>query len=251
MKNVKKLFILFKKDLFILKSYAISFLFLYILSAIFLLMIFYISEKTISEEDMFYYEIVLFLVAFGLSISWAGYMPLRSITHEEKERTFKVLKGLPLANYHIFFSKLLLGYILSLALFALPALIILIHKHLYLRTIPEDVPNEAVNIFTFTGFIKLNFILLLVSTIFTCLYLNFKGSQIFIGIEIIMVIFIISFFIVISVTGTDDNVLDKIYLIPFSYFMKITFLFSPLLTALCIYLGYKLFDKHKSYTKFQ
>jgi len=81
MKNVKKLFILFKKDLFILKSYVISFLFLYILSAIFLLMIFYISEKTISEEDMFYYEFVLFLVAFGLSISWAGYMPLRSITH--------------------------------------------------------------------------------------------------------------------------------------------------------------------------
>lgn len=251
MKNIKNLYILFKKDVFILKSYIISFLFLYIFFVILFSMILHLPQGAPNEEDIFYYEFALFLVAFVLALSWAGYTPIRSITSEEKERTFKILKGLPLTNYHIFFSKLLLGYILSLALFALPAIIILIHKNLFLCIIPKDIPNEIVNIFTFSGLIKLVFILLFVSTISTCLYLNFKGSQIFIGIEIIMLIFIVGFFIIINVIGKDDYTLSKIFLIPFSQFVKITFLFLPLLIVSCVYISFKLFDKHKSYIKFQ
>lgn len=251
MTNTKKIFILFKKDFFILKGYVISFLFLYL----FFLLLFYITlslpQGSPKREDIFYYEFSLYLVAFVLALSIAGFMPIKSITNEEKERTFKVLKGLPLTSRHIFFSKLFLGYALSLTSFVLPAIIILVHRYMFFRALPEDIPKEVVDIFTVAGFIKLTFILLFASTISTCLYLNFKGNQIFIGIEIIVLIFILSFFIVMNVAGKDDLTLSKFFLIPLSRLLKIVFLFLPVLIILCTYLGFKLFEKHGSYLKFQ
>ena len=243
MKDIKKIEILFKKDAFILKSYIISYFILYIILGGFTVALVYLSEGSINN---FFFEFFLFLWGFVLAIGWAAYMPIRSITYEEKERTFKILKGLPFTNYHIFFSKLLSGYVWALIIFGVPGLTMLIHRYLFLRTIPEDVPTEFVDIVTLTGFIGLIFLLLLISALATSLYMNFKGSQIFVGVEILLIIFI-TFSIITHLVRKDSD----IYLIPFLKFIKVAFLFSPLLAILCIFLGYKLFDKHKSYIKFQ
>lgn len=251
MNNTLKLYILLKKDFLIFKGYIFAFLALLLFSCIFLFMLFYLSQKSLNEEFLFIYEFSLFLLFFVLGLSFAVYMPLNSITSEEKQRTFKVLKGLPFNNYHIFFSKLLFGYIISLAIFSFPAIIILVIKHLSSLRVPEDIPKEVVDIFSFPGFIQLTFVLFLISTISTCLYMNFQGKQIFIGIQIVFIIFMLGFLFAINIVGKDDSILYKIFFIPFSQFIRLTFLFCPLLIILCVYGGFKLFHKHRSYIKYQ
>ncbi len=251
MKSKRKLYVLFKKDIYIYKWHILSLLSILIVGSFFFFLIFSALPESENGNFMFNFIFFIFIFSFVLGLAAAVYMPLNSITGEEKQRTFKVLKGLPLNNYYIFFSKLFLGYLLSLIVFCLPASIILAFKHFAFLKITETIPREANHLLSLSGYVQLTFVLLLVSTITTSLYMNFQGKQIFIGFQIIFIIFMLWFLLAINKVGKDDLVLNKIFFIPFSKLVRILFLCCPVLIILCIYVGFKLFDQHRSYLKYQ
>ena len=222
--NIRKMFILIKKDTYM--NYSIFVL-------IILAEILYCFFKLDTSGTKLVFEFLIFILFAGTGISYL--ISYNLFNREYKDKTLKTLKALSFTNADIYFSKLILGYFSILLFVTIPSFIFIIITGSKYSTIPLES-----GILVITG---LTVLFLFEVSFFTFFFACFDKIT-FIAISQISVFFLFFFiFKFESITGVKplDIIKNNIVINIF----KIFFYLLPVILILFVFTGYKLYDKNR------